>query len=323
VQLRQNIEQEWADRALAGGAPHWARDVQCRIVDDARAGLPPAFSGVGQNLAAAAYSERCRSHPPPRGVVSRANSRVSWKTQRSDEPRALPPEGKGAPRSIAQRPPNSCGRPRSAPGACGTGRLQPRIASTTSTTAVTVEPASKRRCAEATTPGAEDATTVRRTGAPRPNCQVRGSSVGPYDGRRSQLGSEPRLPSPSTQGRQGRSCGLRIIDWHASWEGRMTTTSSSATSPFSSSTLPEHGWSICLLRRSPTRTTWSRPSRETSKVRTCALGTHGISEAAASSQRNPCESTSDGFQSSAPSCPTSPTRTSSGHSSSAPRAGIW
>jgi hypothetical protein len=54
VQLRQNIEQEWAGRALAGGAPHWARDVQRRIVDDVRARLPPAFSGVGQNLAAAA-----------------------------------------------------------------------------------------------------------------------------------------------------------------------------------------------------------------------------------------------------------------------------
>jgi hypothetical protein len=92
----------------------------------------------------------------------------------------------------------------------------------------------------------------------------------------------------------------------------MTTTSSSATSPSSSPTLPEHGWSICLLHRSPTRTTWSRPSRETSKVLTCALGTHGISEAAASSQGNPCESTSGGFRSSAPSCPTSPTRTSSG-----------
>jgi hypothetical protein len=102
---------------------------------------------------------------------------------------------------------------------------------------------------EATTPGAEDATTVRRTGAPHPNRQVRGSSAGPYDGRRSRPSSEPRLPSPSTQGRQGQSCGLRITDWHASWEGRMTTTSSSATSPFSSPTLPGHGWSIRLLRR--------------------------------------------------------------------------
>jgi hypothetical protein len=40
VQLRQNIEQEWAGWALAGGAHHRARDVQRRIIDDARAGLP-------------------------------------------------------------------------------------------------------------------------------------------------------------------------------------------------------------------------------------------------------------------------------------------
>jgi hypothetical protein len=54
VQLRQNIEQEWAGRALAGEARHRARDVQRRIVGNARAGLPPAFSGAGQDLAAAA-----------------------------------------------------------------------------------------------------------------------------------------------------------------------------------------------------------------------------------------------------------------------------
>ena len=47
VQLRQNIEQEWAGRALAGGARHRAWDVQRHIVDDARARLPPASSGVG------------------------------------------------------------------------------------------------------------------------------------------------------------------------------------------------------------------------------------------------------------------------------------
>jgi hypothetical protein len=47
VQLRQNIEQEWAGRALAGGARHRAQDVQCCIIDDARAGLPPAFSRAG------------------------------------------------------------------------------------------------------------------------------------------------------------------------------------------------------------------------------------------------------------------------------------
>jgi hypothetical protein len=54
VQLRQNIEQEWAGRALAGGAHHRAQDVQRHIIDDARAGQPPAFGGAGQNLAASA-----------------------------------------------------------------------------------------------------------------------------------------------------------------------------------------------------------------------------------------------------------------------------
>jgi hypothetical protein len=63
VQLRQNIEQEWARRALAGGARHQARDVQRRIIDDARAGLPPAFNGVGQSLAAAAVLLRTMSEP--------------------------------------------------------------------------------------------------------------------------------------------------------------------------------------------------------------------------------------------------------------------
>jgi hypothetical protein len=63
VQLRQNIEQEWAGRALAEGACHWARDVQRRIVDDARAGLPLAFSGAGQNLAAAAMLLRTMPEP--------------------------------------------------------------------------------------------------------------------------------------------------------------------------------------------------------------------------------------------------------------------
>jgi hypothetical protein len=201
----------------------------------------------------------------------------------SDVPRAMPPEGEGAPRSIAQRPSDACGRPRFAPSTHGTGRPQPQIASATSNTAATVEPASRRGCAEATTPDTEDATTMRRIRAPRPNHQVHESSAGPYDGHRSWPGSEPRLPLPSTQGRQGRSCGLRITGWCASWEGRTMTTSSSATSPFSSPTLPEHGWSICLLRRSPTGTTWSRPSLEISKVRTCVLGTRGISGATASS----------------------------------------
>jgi hypothetical protein len=118
----------------------------------------------------------------------------------------------GYPQSIAQQLPDSCGRPRSTPGARGTRRLQPRVASATSATTATVEPASTRRCAEATTLGVGDATTVRRVGAPRPNHRVRKPSAGPYDGRRSRPGSGPRLPSPSTRGKQGRRCGLRTTD---------------------------------------------------------------------------------------------------------------
>jgi hypothetical protein len=63
VQLRQNIEQEWAGRAPAREARHLAQDVQHRIADDARARLPPASSGVGQNLAAAAILLRAMSEP--------------------------------------------------------------------------------------------------------------------------------------------------------------------------------------------------------------------------------------------------------------------
>jgi hypothetical protein len=63
VQLWQNIGQEWAGRAPAGEARHLAQDVQHRIADDARARLPPASSGVGQNLAAAAILLRAISEP--------------------------------------------------------------------------------------------------------------------------------------------------------------------------------------------------------------------------------------------------------------------
>jgi hypothetical protein len=98
------------------------------------------------------YSERCRNHLPPRGGVPREISRISWRMPRSDGPKALPPKGKGTPRSIVPRLPDSCGKPRSTPGARGTQRLRPRVASATSTTAATVEPTSTRRCVEATTP---------------------------------------------------------------------------------------------------------------------------------------------------------------------------
>jgi hypothetical protein len=147
----------------------------------------------------------------------------------------------GTPRSIAPRLPDSCEKPWSTTGARGTQRLQPRVASATSTTAATVEPTSTKRCAEATTLGVGDVTTAGRIGHLRPNHPVRRLSVEPYDGHRSRPGSEPRLLSPSTRGRQGRNCGSRTTGWPASWVGRTMTTSSSATSPCSSPTPTEPG----------------------------------------------------------------------------------
>jgi hypothetical protein len=158
------------------------------------------------------YSERCRSHPLPRGGVSRENSRISWRMPRSDGPRALPPEGKGTPRSIALRLLDSCEKPRSTPGARGMRRLQPRVASATSTAATIVEPASTKRCAEATTPGVGDATTVGRIGAPRPNHLVHKPSAGPYDGRRSRPSSGPDYHHQVLGGNKAGTvaCGLPV-----------------------------------------------------------------------------------------------------------------
>jgi hypothetical protein len=80
---------------------------------------------------------------------------------------------------------------------------------------------------------------------------------------------------------------------------------------------------LFLQGRSPTGTTWSKPSPATSRACTCALGTPGISEAAASSRESLSRTTSGDSRSSAPSCPTSPTRTSSARSSPAPPAATW
>jgi hypothetical protein len=137
------------------------------------------------------FSAQCRSHQPPRGGESRESSRIFWKAPRSDGPRAPPPEGRGTPRNLMPRLPDSCGKPRSTPGARATQRLRPRVASATSTITATVGTTSTRGCAEATTPGMGDATTTGRIGVPRPNHPVRWPSAGPYDGRRSRPGSDP------------------------------------------------------------------------------------------------------------------------------------
>jgi hypothetical protein len=121
VQLRQNIEQEWAGRALAGEACHQARDVQRRIIDDARARLPPASSGVGQNLAATAILLQAMSEPSTtegqriQGELKNLLEDAAVRRAESSASRR-----QGCPRSIAQRLPDSCGRLRSTPGTRGT-----------------------------------------------------------------------------------------------------------------------------------------------------------------------------------------------------------
>jgi hypothetical protein len=170
VQLRQNIEREWVGRALAGEAHHRAWDVQHRIVDDARARLPPASSGVSQNLAAAAILLRAMLEPSTtegrriQGELKNLLEDVAVRRAESSASRrqGCPPEHRAMTSRLMRRP-------RSTPGARGTGRLQPQVASATNNTIATVEPASMRGCAEATTPSAEDATTVRRIRVPRPN----------------------------------------------------------------------------------------------------------------------------------------------------------
>jgi hypothetical protein len=104
VQLRQNIGQEWAGRAPAGEACHLAQDVRHCIADDARARLPPASSGVGQNLAAAAIL--LRAMPEPSTTEGRRtqgdlknlleDAAVRWAESSTSQRQGYPPEHRAA-----------------------------------------------------------------------------------------------------------------------------------------------------------------------------------------------------------------------------------
>jgi hypothetical protein len=61
--FRRNIGQEWADQAPAREARHPPQGIQHRIADDVRTRLPPASSGVSQNLAATAILLRVMPEP--------------------------------------------------------------------------------------------------------------------------------------------------------------------------------------------------------------------------------------------------------------------
>jgi hypothetical protein len=180
VPIRRDIGQEWVVQPPAGEARHLPQDIQRIPAESARTWLQRQYS-----------SARCRSHQPPRGDVSRESSRISWRMPRPDGPKALPPEGRGSLRNIAPRLPDSCGKPRSTPGARATQLLRPRVASATSVIITAVGPTSMTGRAEATTPGVGDAKTAGRIGVLRPNHPVRRLSAAPYDGHHSRPGFEP------------------------------------------------------------------------------------------------------------------------------------
>jgi hypothetical protein len=179
VQLRQNIRQEWEAEHRPEKRVIWPRTSSTASLTMPGQGCPRLQVGSARTwLRQQYYSERCRNHPPPRGDVSRENSRIFWRMPRSDGPKALPPEGSGTPGASHRNFPFHAGS--LGPHRAHAGRNAPAAVG--------------------------DATTAGRIRAPRPNHPVRKLSAGPYDGRRSRPGSEPRLPSPSTRGKQGRNC---------------------------------------------------------------------------------------------------------------------
>jgi hypothetical protein len=218
VQLRQNVEQEWTGRALAGEARHRARDVQRRIADDARARLPLASSGVGQNLAAAAMLLRAMPEPS------------------TTEGRRIQGELKGLLEdAVVRRAESSASRRQGCPleHRATTSRLMREASVHTGRTRDGMPAAPDRLCNEHHRCDHRACLDekVRRGYHPR-----RG---GCYDSEEDQSTSpEPLGPrafsrairrasfsaqfwAPTTitkySGRQGRSCGFRTTSWHASW----------------------------------------------------------------------------------------------------------
>jgi hypothetical protein len=248
------------------------------------------------------YSERCQNHPPPRGGVSRENSRISWRMPRSDGPKALPPKGKGTPGA------SRCDFPIHA------GSLGPHRAHAGRNAC---SPGSPRQRA----PPPRLSSLPRREGAPRlPGPQAFSRAI-----RRAPFPTRFRAPTTITMYSGETRPELWLADYRLAYQlgGTDDDNLIIRNLPLFLSDAARAWLEHLPLCRSPTGTTWSKPLPETSRAHTCALGTPGISEAAASIRENPCGTTSGDFRSSAPSCPTSPTQMSSARSSPAPLAATW
>jgi hypothetical protein len=225
VQLRQNIRQEWAGRAPAGEARHLAQDVQHRIADDARARLPPASSGVGQNLAAAAILLRAMPEPS------------------TTEGRRIQGELKNLLEDVAvRRAESSASRTQGYPS-------EHRATTSRFMREASVHTGRTRNTAPAA-PGRLGNEHHRRDHRAHLNEKVR-RGYHPRRGGRYDSG-EDRSPSPKPPCPQAFSRAIRRVpfptrfrtpttSWPASWVERTMTTSSSATFPYSSPTPPEPG----------------------------------------------------------------------------------
>lgn len=122
-------------------------------------------------------SERCWSHTPSRGIVSRERSRVSWNALPSSRSRILPPNFEDPPQSAKRSPPIRSNRPRSILSPQETKPPQFETAPSATTRITMSEPASANDYVMtttatprgATTLGGAAATTMRKTEAPRPS----------------------------------------------------------------------------------------------------------------------------------------------------------
>src|SRR5688572_17132204 len=78
--IRRDVGRVWAGQPPAGEIRHLPQGLQHRVTNDVRVRPPPASSGVGQNLAAAAMLLRAMPEPSTTEVgESRESSRISWK----------------------------------------------------------------------------------------------------------------------------------------------------------------------------------------------------------------------------------------------------
>jgi hypothetical protein len=161
----------------------------------------------------------CQSHPPPRDTESMEKYDDSWSLLRSSRLRARPLGFGSPPRSTERVPLALRGRLWSTLNPLERKPLRCKTASSTTAktkvcmivSAVVSSTTIKGTPHTATTLCGLAATTMMNIEAPLPSHRVRRFLAEPSVGHRSLPGSEPRLLSPRTQGRQNRSCGSLII----------------------------------------------------------------------------------------------------------------